>query len=205
MITRWFRVSMKRSFQAWLCWTLDWSFFYEPPFTWIKTRALNRLLGADISPDCIVMHGVRAVNWRNVSMDSGSYLADGVNLRSQGPIKIGQWSIIGPEALLASGGHSSIDLTPTNSPITIGKGVFVGAHAIILEGVTIGDHAIIGAGALVMRDVPSLAIIVGNPGRIVARRKMPERVWTVAGIVTLTSEISSMPIENLAPETHEVF
>lgn len=205
MIARWLYVSVRRSFQESLCWTLDWSFFYQPPFTWIKARALNWFLGADIAPDCILMHGVRAVNWSNVSMDSGAYLADGVNLRSQGPIKIGQWSMVGPEAMLAAGGHSTIDLTPTNSPIRIGRGVFIGARALILEGVTIGDHAMIGAGAIVVRDVPPLAIVVGNPARIVARRSAPERVWTIAGIIPLTSEVSRMPRENLTPSAHDAF
>ena len=39
--------------------------------------------------------------------------------------------------------------------------------AVILPGVTIGEFAIIGAGAVVARDVPSRAIMVGNPARIV--------------------------------------
>jgi acetyltransferase-like isoleucine patch superfamily enzyme len=52
-------------------------------------------------------------------------------------------------------------------PITIGKGVFVGARAIILKGVSIGDRAVIGAGTVVTRDVPAGAVAAGNPARIV--------------------------------------
>ena len=48
-------------------------------------------------------------------------------------------------------------------PIQIGRGVFIGARAIILKGVTIGDRAIIGAGAVVSKDVPAGATAVGNP------------------------------------------
>jgi acetyltransferase-like isoleucine patch superfamily enzyme len=189
MIAGWLYLSMKRSAKAALCGMLDWPLFYESPFTWIKARALNEFLGAKLAPDCVLMRGVRAVNWRNVRMDSGAYLADGVNLRSHGPIRIGRWTTIGPEAMLASGGHSTGDLAPTHSPITIGQGVFVGARALILEGVTIGDHAMIGAGAIVVRDVPPLAVAVGSPARIVAYRDMPERVWTVAGMRNLKGEI----------------
>jgi len=180
---------MKKSVKESLCWILDWPFFYHPPFQWIKARALNRLFGAKLASDCVLMPGVRAVNWRNVSIDSGAYLADGVNLRSHGPIRIGRWTTVGPEAMLASGGHSTGDLSPTHSPITIGKGVFVGARAMILEGVTIGDHAMIGAGAIVVRDVPPLAIAVGSPARVVAYRDMPERVWTITGMRNLKSEV----------------
>ena len=189
MIARWLYASMKKSVKESLCWILDWSFFYHPPLQWIKARALNRFFGAELAPDCVLMHGVRAVNWRNVRVDAGAYLADGVNLRSHGPIRIGPWTTIGPEAMLASGGHSTSDLAPTNSPITIGKGVFVGARAMILEGVTIGDHAMIGAGAIVVRDVPPLAIAVGNPAKVMAYRNRPERVWTVTRMIDLKAEV----------------
>ncbi|MGO7428998.1 sugar O-acetyltransferase, partial [Rhizobium ruizarguesonis] len=44
--------------------------------------------------------------------------------------------------------------------------VWIGGCAIILGGVTIGDGAIVGAGAVVTRDVPAGATVVGNPARI---------------------------------------
>ena len=52
-------------------------------------------------------------------------------------------------------------------PITIGRGVFVGARAIVLKGVTIGDRAVVGAGAVVSKDVPARHIAVGNPARMI--------------------------------------
>lgn len=55
-------------------------------------------------------------------------------------------------------------------PIRIGNNVWVGAKATILKGVTIGDGAVIGANAVVTRDVPALAIVGGNPGRIIRIR-----------------------------------
>ncbi len=57
----------------------------------------------------------------------------------------------------------------TARPVKIGRGVFVGARAIILKGVTIGDRAVIGAGAVVARDVPAGHIAVGNPARILSK------------------------------------
>ena len=47
------------------------------------------------------------------------------------------------------------------------KGASIGANATILPGLTIGERAMIGAGAVVTRDVPPLAIVTGNPARIV--------------------------------------
>jgi acetyltransferase-like isoleucine patch superfamily enzyme len=46
--------------------------------------------------------------------------------------------------------------------VIIGRGVFIGARAIILKGVTIGDRAIVGAGAMVTKDVPAGRIVVGE-------------------------------------------
>jgi acetyltransferase-like isoleucine patch superfamily enzyme len=54
----------------------------------------------------------------------------------------------------------------TARPIKIGRGVFIGARAIILKGITIGDRAIIGAGAVVTKDVPARCLAVGNPARV---------------------------------------
>jgi acetyltransferase-like isoleucine patch superfamily enzyme len=56
-------------------------------------------------------------------------------------------------------------------PIIIGRGVLIGARAIILKGVTIGDRAVVGAGAVVTKDIPAHHIAVGNPARILAAKK----------------------------------
>lgn len=52
----------------------------------------------------------------------------------------------------------------------IGDDVLVGARAIILPGIKIGSRAVIGAGAVVSRDVPDGAVVVGNPARVVRSR-----------------------------------
>jgi acetyltransferase-like isoleucine patch superfamily enzyme len=55
-------------------------------------------------------------------------------------------------------------------PVVIEDYVWIGMNASILPGVTIGEGAIVGLGAVVPKDVPPLAIVVGNPARIVAYR-----------------------------------
>lgn len=52
-------------------------------------------------------------------------------------------------------------------PITVGDNVWIGGRVIIHPGVTIGDHSVISAGAVVMTDVPSHALVAGNPARTV--------------------------------------
>jgi acetyltransferase-like isoleucine patch superfamily enzyme len=50
-------------------------------------------------------------------------------------------------------------------PTLVRSGVSIGANATIVCGITIGEQAFIGAGAVVIRDVPAHAMIVGNPAK----------------------------------------
>jgi len=52
-----------------------------------------------------------------------------------------------------------------SSPV-IGNRVDVGSNAVIIGGVYIGDDAVIGAGSVVIHDVPSRAVVAGNPARL---------------------------------------
>lgn len=58
----------------------------------------------------------------------------------------------------------------TGSPVTIGKNVWFGSGAIVLQGVTIGDGAVVGAKALVNKSVPPRAIVVGIPAKLIGTR-----------------------------------
>lgn len=58
----------------------------------------------------------------------------------------------------------------------IGNDVWVGANALILDGVTVGDGVIIAAGAVVVSDVPSYAIVGGVPAKIIKYRYSPEDI-----------------------------
>jgi UDP-2-acetamido-3-amino-2,3-dideoxy-glucuronate N-acetyltransferase len=50
-------------------------------------------------------------------------------------------------------------------PTIVKKGATIGANATIVCGITIGEYAFIGAGAVVTRDVPAYALVMGNPAR----------------------------------------
>lgn len=57
--------------------------------------------------------------------------------------------------------------TPKVLPINIKKGAWIGAGAIILQGVTIGEFSIVAAGAVVTKDVPPYTIVGGVPARVI--------------------------------------
>jgi acetyltransferase-like isoleucine patch superfamily enzyme len=55
---------------------------------------------------------------------------------------------------------------------TIRRGARVGGGAVLLPGIEIGEEAFVGAGAVVLRDVPARAVVVGNPARQI--REVPD-------------------------------
>jgi chloramphenicol O-acetyltransferase type B len=58
----------------------------------------------------------------------------------------------------------------TRGDIVIGNDVWIAYGATILSGVSIGDGAVVGAHAVVSRDVPPYAVVVGNPAQVVRHR-----------------------------------
>lgn len=58
----------------------------------------------------------------------------------------------------------------TKGGIVIGDDAWLGVGVIVLDGVTIGAGAVIGAGSVVSRDIPAMAIAVGNPATVVRIR-----------------------------------
>lgn len=54
---------------------------------------------------------------------------------------------------------------PRDAPITIGRGVLIGARAVVLKGVSIGDGAVVAAGSIVTKDVLPRWVVAGVPAK----------------------------------------
>jgi acetyltransferase-like isoleucine patch superfamily enzyme len=102
---------------------------------------------------------------------------------------IGKFSSIGPDVLIGLGKHPSRGFVSTHpvffstrrqaqitfvvepafeefERVRIGNDVWIGARAIIVDGVSVGDGAIVGAGATVTKDVPPYAVVGGVPAKV---------------------------------------
>jgi virginiamycin A acetyltransferase len=96
--------------------------------------------------------------------------------------------------------------------ILIGNDVWIGNGAVLLPGVKIGDGAVIGAGAVVTRDIPSYAIVGGNPAKIIKYRFNEEEIqallqikwwnWNDAIIEERASDFSD-EIQNFIEKNHK--
>ena len=122
------------------------------------------LKGARIGRDCNIcaqtlIEGDVVVGDR-VTVKSGVQLWDGTRVEDD--------VFIGPNVTFTNDRYPRSKQYPDEfSGIRICKSASIGANATILPGITIGKEAMVGAGAVVTRDVPSKAIVVGNPARII--------------------------------------
>lgn len=143
------------------------------PF-WGWRRMLLRLFGARVGRDVRIYPSSRiAIPW-NLTLGDGSSVGDGAILYALGPITLGPRSTVSQYGHLCAGSHDWRDptLPLTKPPITVGADVWIAADAFVGPGVTVGDGAIIGARAVVMKDCPPHAILVGNPARQIGTRDL---------------------------------
>lgn len=95
----------------------------------------------------------------NVTVKSGVYLWDGITLENN--------VFIGPCVTFTNDKKPRSKQYPDEFPkTTVECGASIGANATILPGIRIGRNALVGAGAVVTKDVPESAIVVGNPAII---------------------------------------
>lgn len=122
------------------------------------------ILSKDVYVDQDVIIGERCKVQNSVSIYRGVTIGDNV--------------FVGPNACFTNDRvprafNSEWSVTPTR----VERGASIGANATLVCGITIGEFAMIAAGAVVTRDVPPYALVMGNPARVVGRvNKAGERL-----------------------------
>lgn len=145
------------------------------------------LPNAKIGEDCNICDHVFIENdvtiGDRVTVKCGVQLWDGIILEDD--------VFVGPNATFTNDRFPRSRQYPSAFPKTyVHKGASIGANATILPGLTIGKKAMVGAGAVVTRDVPPNAIVVGNPAHITGYVETPLQPSTSSNSEGAVPELS---------------
>lgn len=133
-------------------------------------RLFSLLVGYDVDETFGLFPPFYTDFGKNIKVGKNVFINSCCCFQDQGGIEIGDGSLIGHQVVMATLNHapepeSRGDMFP--KPIKIGKRVWIGSHATILQGVTIGDNAIVAAGAVVTKDVAPNTIVGGVPAKFI--------------------------------------
>ncbi|MBQ8656967.1 MAG: sugar O-acetyltransferase [Prevotella sp.] len=138
-----------------------------------RMRAIIRQLFGHVADDAFIINQpFRCDYGSQISIGRRFFANFNFTVLDEARVTIGDDCFIGPNVSIYTACHST-DPVERNSrrewalPVTIGHNVWIGGSVTILPGVTIGDNVTIGAGSVVVRDIPSGTIAVGNPCRVV--------------------------------------
>lgn len=108
----------------------------------------------------------------DVSINRGVEMFTSAHLNNK--ILIQNKVVISPNVKFYGAGHDygTLYLCDTAGDIIVERNVWIGANALILQGVRIGECSIVSAASVVTKDVPPYTIVAGVPARIMKRREI---------------------------------
>lgn len=158
-----------------LVWGVAWIllFRFSPQPLWGWRRGLLRGFGASIHPDARIYPSVRvAAPWK-LAVGARSCLGPEVECYNVAPITIEDDVTVSQYAYLCTASHDihSPSRELIARPITLRRGAWVFARAMIGPGVTVEQGGVVGASAMVTKSVAAFSVVAGNPARQVSERK----------------------------------
>ena len=140
--------------------------------TTAKRQLLKTMLGQVADDEIIINQPFYCDYGQQISVGKRFFANFNFTVLDEARVIIGDNCFIGPHVSIYTACHST-DPQERNSrkewakPVSIGHNVWIGGNVTILPGVTIGDNVTIGAGSVVVGDIPSNVIAVGNPCHVV--------------------------------------
>lgn len=131
---------------------------------------LSELFGYEVPQTLRVFPPFYTDFGKNITVGEGVFINACCHFQDHGGVTLGNGCQIGHNVVFATLNH---ELAPERrkktypAPIVLGRNVWVGTNATILQGVTIGDNAVVAAGAVVTKDVAANTMVGGVPARFI--------------------------------------
>lgn len=153
---------VKRSTE--LCFKINHTMPNTPEYKELVDELFNHSLGENTA----INAPIYVILANKVKIGKNVVLMNGFQCMSAGGLTIDDDTMISLNCTIATNNHDVYDRAViTCKPVHIKRNVWIGVNVTILPGVTIGENAVVGAGAVVTKDVPDNAVVVGNPARII--------------------------------------
>jgi putative colanic acid biosynthesis acetyltransferase WcaF len=170
---RWFTAGRPTWIQVlWYCMGLPVLRSSLVPFSSVRRRLL-RCFGAQVGRGVVIKPGVRVkYPWR-LRVGDHAWIGEDVWIDNLAEVSIGAHACLSQGAYLCTGNHNWSDpaFGLVVKPISIERGAWVGAKALIGPGTTVQEGAIVTAGGVAVKTIPAYEIHSGNPARFVKHRK----------------------------------
>lgn len=135
-------------------------------------QLLSELFGYKVPSSLRVFPPLYTDYGKNITVGADVFINACCHFQDHGGVTIGDGCQIGHNVVFATLNH---ELAPERrkttrpAPIVLGKNVWIGSNATILQGVTIGDNAVVAAGAVVNKDVEPNTVVGGVPAKFIKR------------------------------------
>lgn len=151
-------------------------------YVWMRAIEISRnwsdiVLGAGVALDSgVVLLCSGPVQGNKLIIRSGTYVNRYTIFDAHQHLEVGRDCMIGPHCYITDADHgkqpgvSVKEQKMEHAPVIIEDEVWLGANVIVLPGVRIGKGTVVGAGSVVTRDLPSNAIAIGAPAKVVRMR-----------------------------------
>lgn len=147
--------------------------------------------GVSIGANTMVMHHaeLHVYNFRDlphagIRIGRDSLIGEFCIIRGPGGVNIGDRVYLSPSVHIYSSNHvfndphtCFIDQGVTALGVNVEDECWIGAMAVILDGVTVGRNSVVAAGSVVTKDVPSYSLVAGAPARIIRDLRVDEVVY----------------------------
>ncbi len=147
---------------------LLFKFNHTEPMTEEYAEILNELLDGNIGENSTITTPFAGAAFDKMKLGNNVFINSNCLAMARGGITIEDGVMLAGNVQLLSNNHDEYERQIiTCEEILIKKGAWIGAGATIMAGVTVGKYAIVGAGAIVTKNVPDYAVVVGVPAKVV--------------------------------------